>query len=81
MIWRKSCFASLLLVASALPAWAIELRFEYPALERMLSQQLFTEDGVVMYKEAVRRNATYDLAQKLFRSFAAGGIGFTGFGD
>lgn len=45
MIWLKSCFVSLWLILAACPALALEMRFQYPALEKVLAQQLFTQDG------------------------------------
>ena len=64
MIWHRSYFASLLLVAAVLPAMAIELRFEYPAMERMLSQQLFTEDGRRYVQGSGKAKCTFAYLEK-----------------
>ena len=52
------------MVLAALPAKAIELRFEYPALERMLEQQLFSEDGRRYVQGSGKAKCTFAYLEK-----------------
>lgn len=45
MISPRAALACLLLLATGRPLRAVELAIQYPALERILAQQLFTQDG------------------------------------
>jgi hypothetical protein len=64
MIWRKNCFVSGLLLLLAWPASALEMRVQYPALERLLGQQLFTQDGRRYVQGTDDRKCNYAYLEK-----------------
>jgi hypothetical protein len=41
----RICTCVMLLLASGIPAWSAELELRYAAIERVIAEQLFSQDG------------------------------------
>ena len=61
---QKHQFFFIVGVLAAAPMWGRELRFEYPALERVLGQQLFTNDGRRYVQGNEKRKCNYAYLEK-----------------
>ena len=61
---QKHRFFFIVGLLAASPVWGLELRFEYAALERVLGQQLFTNEGRRYVQGNEKRKCNYAYLEK-----------------